>query len=50
MTKDKTIDRIWELSGHGTRREDVEAATMPALRKNARRARRYVMKLHNGFD
>lgn len=26
MTKDETIDKLWEDSNHGTRREDVEAA------------------------
>ena len=26
MTKDETIDKLWEQSNHGTRREDVVAA------------------------
>lgn len=26
MTKDETIEKLWEQSNHGTRREDVEAA------------------------
>jgi hypothetical protein len=26
MTKDETIDKLWESSNHGTRREDVESA------------------------
>jgi hypothetical protein len=26
MTKDETIDRLWESSNHGTRREDIVAA------------------------
>ena len=26
MDKEQLIDRLWENSGHGTRREDIEAA------------------------
>lgn len=26
MDKEQAIEKLWELSGHGTRREDVEAA------------------------
>lgn len=26
MTKDEVMDKLWEQSNHGTRREDVEAA------------------------
>lgn len=26
MTRDQTIDQLWESAGHGTRREDIAAA------------------------
>ncbi len=26
MTKDETIEKLWEQSNHGTQREDIEAA------------------------
>lgn len=38
MTQDQTIDQLWERAGHGTRREDIEAAYLAGM--EAERAER----------
>lgn len=44
-TDDKTIDAIWERSGHGTRREDIEAAFNAGQDAERQRIRQRLIEL-----
>lgn len=50
MDREQTIDKLWESSNHGTRREDVVAAFeagVDAERERWRRADGYALVVHH---